>query len=88
MSVVTTVTAINKSGLQAGRLPLTPLFANWQDAYSYLRKTVIDLHLNYLTFFVFFLFLQEQLKRGSSLFNRAIIGTTGLPAPGTPIPNA
>lgn len=69
LSVVTTVTAINKSGLQAGRLPLTPLFANWQDAYSYLRKT-------------------EQLKRGSSLFNRAIIGTTGLPAPGTPIPNA
>lgn len=88
MSVVTTVTAINKSGLQAGRLPLTPLYANWQDAYTYLRKTVIDLYLNYLKFRFFFVFLQEQLKRGSSLFNRAILGTTGLPAPGTPIPNA
>jgi len=30
----------------------------------------------------------EQLKRGSSLFNRAVLGTTGFPAPGTPIPNA
>lgn len=69
LSVVTTVTAINNSGLQAGRLPLTPLYANWQDAYRYLRKT-------------------EQLKRGSSLFNRAVLGTNGLPAPGTPIPNA
>lgn len=69
LSVVTTVTAINQSGLQAGRLPFTPLYANWQDAYSYLRKT-------------------EQLKRGSSLFNRAVLGTNGLPAPGTPIPNA
>lgn len=35
-----------------------------------------------------FFFLQEQLKRGSSLFNRAAFGNVGIPAPGTPIPNA
>ncbi|CAF1022580.1 unnamed protein product [Rotaria sordida] len=69
LSVVTTVTAINRSGLRAGMLPMTPVFANWHDAYSYLKNT-------------------EQLKRGSSLFNRAVLGTNGLPTPGTPIPNA
>ncbi|CAF3646874.1 unnamed protein product [Rotaria sordida] len=30
----------------------------------------------------------EQLKRGSSFFNRVAIGAFGLPTPGTPIPNA
>jgi len=69
LSVVTTVTAINRSGLRAGMLPITPIYANWQDAYHQLSKT-------------------EQLKRGSSLFNRAAFGTIGIPAPGTPIPNA
>jgi hypothetical protein len=69
LSVVTTVTAINRSGLRAGMLPLAPIYANWQDAYTSLGKN-------------------EQLKRGSSLFNRAVFGTTGIPAPGTPIPNA
>ncbi|CAF1074315.1 unnamed protein product [Rotaria sp. Silwood1] len=69
LSVITTVTAINRSGLRAGMLPITPVYANWQDAYNYLKKT-------------------EQLKRGSSLFNRAVLGTSGLPAPGSPIPNA
>ena len=40
LSVVTTVTAINRSGLQAASLPLAPIYANWQDAYKYLSKTV------------------------------------------------
>ncbi|CAF0964633.1 unnamed protein product [Adineta ricciae] len=69
LSVVTTVTAMNRSGLQIGMLPRTPIYANWQDAYIHLKKT-------------------EQLKRGSSLFNRAVFGNVGVPAPGTPIPNA
>jgi len=60
LSVVTTVTAINRSGLRAGMLPITPIYANWQDAYNQLSKS-------------------EQLKRGSSLFNRTV---------GTPVPNA
>lgn len=69
LSVVSTVTAINRSGLRAGTLPLAPIYGNWQDAYHYLSKT-------------------EQLKRGSSLFNRALLGSSGIPTPGTPIPNA
>ncbi|CAF0999393.1 unnamed protein product [Adineta steineri] len=69
LSVVTTVTAINRSGLRAGTLPLTPIHSNWHDAYNYLKTG-------------------EQLKRGSGLFNRAALGTSGLPALGTPIPNA
>jgi len=69
LSVVTTVTAINRSGLRAGTLPISPIYANWQDAYNQLSKN-------------------EQLKRGSSLFNRAVFGTVGLPTPGTPVPNA
>lgn len=40
LSVVTTVTAINRSGLRAANLPLTPIYANWQDAYKHLSKTV------------------------------------------------
>ncbi len=40
LSVVTTVTAINRSGLRAGTLPLTPVYPNWQDAYRSLGKTV------------------------------------------------
>jgi len=36
LSVVTTVTAVNRSGLRAGQL--TPVFANWQEAYRYLSK--------------------------------------------------
>ena len=40
MSVITTVTAINRSGLRAGMLPLTPVYANWQDAYYQLGKQV------------------------------------------------
>lgn len=47
LSVVSTITAINRSGLDAE----TTVFANWHDAYRYLEKT-------------------DQLKRGSSLFNR------------------
>ncbi|CAF2429929.1 unnamed protein product [Rotaria sp. Silwood2] len=66
LNVVTTVTTINRSGLRAGMLPITPIYANWHDAYNYLKKT-------------------EQLKRGSSLFNRAVLGTSGLPALGSPI---
>ncbi|UJR08211.1 hypothetical protein I4U23_012484 [Adineta vaga] len=69
LSVVTTVTAINRSGLRAGMLPITPIYTSWQDAYTQLGKT-------------------EQLKRGSSFFNRAVFGTLGIPVPGTPIPNA
>ncbi|CAF1063675.1 unnamed protein product [Rotaria sp. Silwood1] len=69
LSVVTTIMAVNRSGLRAGMLPILPIYANWQDAYKQLSKT-------------------EQLKRGSSFFNRVAIGTFGLPAPGTPIPNA
>jgi len=37
---VTTVTAINRSGLRAGMVPLTPIHANWQEAYNYLSQTV------------------------------------------------
>ncbi len=37
---MTTVAAINRSGLRAGMIPLTPVHANWHDAYSYLSKTV------------------------------------------------
>ena len=40
LSVVTTVTAMNRSGLQIGMLPRTPIYANWQDAYIHLKKTV------------------------------------------------
>ncbi|CAF2566421.1 unnamed protein product [Rotaria sp. Silwood2] len=69
LSVVTTVMAVNRSGLRAGMLPVSPVYANWQDAYKQLSKT-------------------EQLKRGSGFFNRVAIGTFGLPALGTPIPNA
>ncbi|UJR38069.1 hypothetical protein I4U23_030750 [Adineta vaga] len=69
LSVVTTVTAMNRSGLKIGMLPRAPIYANWQEAYTLLGKT-------------------EQLKRGSGLFNRAALGTSGFPAPGTPIPNA
>ncbi|CAF3304484.1 unnamed protein product [Rotaria socialis] len=61
LSVVTTVAAVNGSGLRAGRLPISPIYANWQDAYKQLGKA-------------------EQLKRGSSFFNRAAIG---IPASGT-----
>jgi len=32
LSVVTTISAINRSGLRAGMLPLTPIHANWHDA--------------------------------------------------------
>ncbi len=39
LSVVTTVTAINRSGLRAGMLPI---YANWQDAYNQLSQTVSD----------------------------------------------
>ncbi len=51
---MTTVTAINRSGLQAGRLPLTPVYANWQDAYNYLGNTVYfsNLGLKYSFCFV------------------------------------
>lgn len=40
LSVVTTVTAMNRSGLQIGMLPRAPIYANWQDAYTHLKKTV------------------------------------------------
>jgi len=36
LSVVTTVATVNRSGLRAGQL--TPVFANWQEAYRYLSK--------------------------------------------------
>jgi len=39
LSVVTTVTAINRSGLKAGQVPITPIYAHWQDAYKHLSKT-------------------------------------------------
>ncbi|CAF3301269.1 unnamed protein product [Rotaria socialis] len=69
LSVVSTVTAINGSGLRAGMLPITPIYDNWHQAYNYLQKT-------------------EQLKRGSSFFNRAALGSSGLPAVGSHIPHA
>ena len=39
-SVVTTVTAVNRSRLQAAMWLSTPIYANWQDAYKYLSNTV------------------------------------------------
>ncbi|CAF1010953.1 unnamed protein product [Adineta steineri] len=39
LSVVTTVTAINRSGLRAGMVPITPIYANWQDAYNKLGRS-------------------------------------------------
>ena len=86
LSVVTTVTAMNRSGLRAGMLPIMPIYTNWQDAYTRLSKTVCirigEIQSINVSFF------QEQLKRGSSLFNRAAFGNVGIPTPGTPIPNA
>lgn len=38
-SVVTTVSAINRSGLAGARVSVTPVYSNWQDAYKYLRNT-------------------------------------------------
>jgi hypothetical protein len=67
-------------------LPITPIYANWQDAYYQLSKTVC--HFNFLNIYNFDFSFQEQLKRGSGFFNRAVFGTIGLPTPGTPIPNA
>ncbi|CAF4155226.1 unnamed protein product, partial [Rotaria magnacalcarata] len=69
LSVVSTVTAINGSGLCAGMLPITPIYANWHHAYNYLKKT-------------------EQLKRGSSFFNRAALGSSGHSAVGSHIRHA
>jgi hypothetical protein len=43
LSVVTTVATINRSGLRAGTLPIMPVYANWQDAYTQLSKTVCDI---------------------------------------------
>jgi hypothetical protein len=40
LSVVTTVTAMNRSGLRAGMLPITPVYGNWQDAYYQMSKGV------------------------------------------------
>lgn len=62
LSVVTTVSAINRSGLQAAMINQTPLYANWQDAYRHLGKL-------------------DQLKRGSSFFNRVASGPVVIPTP-------
>ena len=94
LSVVTTITAVNRSGLVAARLSLPPVYSNWQDAYKYLRHTVrkrilrsSSSPIDRSTVFVTFVF-QDQLKRGSSLFFRTALGATaGLPMPGTPVPN-
>lgn len=86
---MTTVATINQSGLRAGTLPLTPIYANWQDAYTYLKRTVILLFQLSVIPTLFFLLFKNQLKRGSGLFNRAVLGGTSvLSAPGTPIANA
>lgn len=66
LSVVTTVMAINRSGLRAGMPPMTLNYANWHDACHHLRAT-------------------EQLKRGSSLFNRTVLGVSDKSGRGAPV---
>lgn len=53
---MTTVTAINGSGLRAGTLPITPIYSNWQDAYKQLGKAVRYFYEKNVQYFILFNF--------------------------------
>ena len=66
---------INQSRLRAGILPLTPIYSDWQEAYRHLARTVRREIVEFIFIFRYFSFpFQDQLKRGSGLFNRPALG--------------